>query len=617
METLLDISIEPRPSQHGSRPSPHRKERPNSNHPTPTTTSHPRTAPLGPPEPHPEDVSNFVSPTHNQPELPPLMGTNVKTKRSHAASASLDQPATDSHIPAYTAAANASCTTAKGHSAATSRSLTANARRLEQNRLSQKAYRDRKDQYTRDLERKIAALTARFGENLIENICGAGTQVSYSQGYSVSYSHSHHHHHHHGPASRRNTPSGAASSSTRTSTFDIQQQGTDAVEDISGSSSLKERFQVLQNRVAQLETENAALRAVSTWQPPPPPPIPHPTHSQHVPVYWPDYNQFHGYEPSYPPPTSHSDHPYEYPVQQCASSFDPSQHPSATHSAQQQARWSYSNHAAPSDARTSPPVSGASATTAQVPDSTFDNISAESINSGSSKRNDAPPHETEFSACELYGETDFGTERAALEQMEGLSLECVDNFFRRLEDQYQCQERKYLQRLLVHFIRAQIAILNSCKVQDRPRAIDIMESVVGRYPDHFNAVMQASMENKQPSSVSGNAMESPVPEPNARVPVKLDAFLQAMKFVHGLSLDNRAQNSVQELCALFKNQAMCMDRSRRQLFFFKMIAVSQHLLELCPSAIDRNMLILALDIGRAQNEEHMSQWLDELETITD
>ncbi|KAJ3267098.1 hypothetical protein HDU77_005300, partial [Chytriomyces hyalinus] len=130
-------------------------------------------------------------------------------------------------------------------------------------------------------------------------------------------------------------------------------------------------------------------------------------------------------------------------------------------------------------------------------------------------------------------------------------------------------------------------------------------------------ILYASMENKQPSSVSGNAMESPVPEPNARVPVKLDAFLQAMKFVHGLSLDNRAQNSVQELCALFKNQAMCMDRSRRQLFFFKMIAVSQHLLELCPSAIDRNMLILALDIGRAQNEDHMSQWLDELETITD
>ncbi|KAI8839707.1 hypothetical protein BJ741DRAFT_598458, partial [Chytriomyces cf. hyalinus JEL632] len=255
-----------------------------------------------------------------------------------------------------------------------------------------------------------------------------------------------------------------------------------------------------------------------------------------------------------------------------------------------------------------------------------------------------PPIEVERDVTEelvsKFGVLDVEWGRQALKGLDSLvNNSDVDEMIDAFAMQTETKDPTVLQLCLIRCSKMKGRMLDACTQNDKLRAIEIMGRMRSKnqnYVDRlFAEVIETAASQKKASSsershASSSSTSSHVPRRSSKpettpapqntsgqsIPDRAPEytiFRQACLFVPALTGHGHL---VDELIELFTMQLKLQDPIEKKEAFFRMVKVRTEMESLCQTDEDRNKLVLALELGRDRNRPHVEDMLCQVEEAT-
>ncbi|KAJ3018616.1 UNVERIFIED_CONTAM: hypothetical protein HDU68_011065 [Siphonaria sp. JEL0065] len=206
-------------------------------------------------------------------------------------------------------------------------------------------------------------------------------------------------------------------------------------------------------------------------------------------------------------------------------------------------------------------------------------------------------------AVELFGPIQVEAQRFALKCIPALhdSGKYIDQLMDVLVALSKCASRKANKKLMVRLFAVKHRIMDACKhVMERQQVIEIFELFRTQHRNHMNHFYQNLLIGRPDSLAS-----LPPNEQQQRVLAILKPFNEAVKALPSMK---SSSNLIDEMCFEFSTMSLLRDESQREEKFVYMMGLTGQVHAICQTEEERTKFMLAMEIARERTRKYMDEY---------
>ncbi|KAI9349615.1 hypothetical protein BDR26DRAFT_915324 [Obelidium mucronatum] len=206
-------------------------------------------------------------------------------------------------------------------------------------------------------------------------------------------------------------------------------------------------------------------------------------------------------------------------------------------------------------------------------------------------------------AVDLFGPVHVEAQRFALKRIPALSesSKYVDELMDILIALSKCSSRRMNKKLMVRLYAVKHRLMDACvHVMERQQVIEIFELFRTQHRNHMNHFYQNLLIGRPDSLAS-----QPPTEAQTKILTTLKPFNETVKAIPSLQ---SATSLIDELCFEFSTQMLVSDPLQKEDKFVYMMGLTGQIQAMCGTEEERTRFMLAMEIARERTRKYMDEY---------